>query len=92
MGRTIPMANWLNETREFRLMPFHEQIKTKRLVDGFTQETLALHLGIPKVTLSRVEQCDMLLPRKHMKKMCIYLYGDKYYRNGKLAFDYEKEQ
>lgn len=86
------MRNWLNETREFRLMPFHEQVRTKRLVDGFTQEALASHLGIPQMTLASVEQCRTLLPRKHMKKMCGYLYGDKYYRNGKLAFDYEKEQ
>ncbi|MED3038586.1 hypothetical protein CBR56_28985 [Bacillus thuringiensis] len=71
------MANWLNETKEFRSMSFHEQIRTKRTVDGFTQETLALHLGIPKVTLASVERCKMLLPRKHMLKMCAYLYGEE---------------
>lgn len=86
------MVNWLNETREFRLMPFHEQIRTKRLVNGFTQKSLALHLGIPQVTLVHVENCRMLLPRKHMKKMCEFLYGEEHYRNGKLVRDYENEQ
>lgn len=71
------MANWLNQTKEFRNMSFHEQIRTKRLVDGLSQNGLALHLDIPQPTLASVEQCKMLLPRKHMMKMCAYLYGEE---------------
>lgn len=86
------MANWLNETREFMHMPLSEQIKTKRLVDGFSQKELCKMLNMAQMTLSKVERGCVLVPVKSMKLVCEYLYGTKYYRNGKLVRDYENEQ
>ncbi|MGG1151238.1 helix-turn-helix domain-containing protein [Bacillus wiedmannii] len=71
------MGNWLNRTKEFHRMPFHEQIRTKRLVDGFTQRELSSYLDIPQSTLARVEKCQVLLPHEYMMKVCAYLHGEE---------------
>lgn len=72
------MANWLIKNAEFRRMPLNEALRVKRSVDGYSQQTLAEKLGMyGKGAISKIETGRIIAPRKHMKVICDYLYGEE---------------
>lgn len=72
------MANWLSKNAEFRRMSLNEALRVKRSVDGYSQQTLAEKLGMyGKGAISKIETGRIITPRKHMKVICDYLYGEE---------------
>lgn len=86
------MGNWLSQTREFQAMPLHVALRTKRLVEGFSQRELALRLSIPQPTLSGIESCNRMIPRKYFRTILDYLYGESDSSSKKEKRSLEKEQ
>lgn len=44
---------------------------------------LSEQIDIPFSTLAHIETGRISIPRKHMLKVLTYLYGERYYSNGK---------
>lgn len=59
-------------------LPFHRQIKLKRVHDGFTLAELAVVIGCCTTTLSEVENNRRRLPYKYLERMKNYLYREMY--------------
>lgn len=77
------MTKWLNNTKEFQSLPLYECLRIRRLVAGLTQKELSEQIDIPFSTLAHIETGRISIPRKHMLKVLTYLYGERYYTNGK---------
>lgn len=77
------MARWLSNTKEFQELPVYECLRIRRLVDGLTQKELGEQIDIPFSTLSQMEAGRISIPKKHVLKVLTYLYGERYYTNGK---------
>lgn len=60
------------------MLPFYQQIKLKRVHDGFTISELARVLGMGVSTLSEIENRHRRCPRKHLARMKRYLYCEMY--------------
>lgn len=60
-------------------LPLHQQLKIKRICDGFSQDELVDLLGLADApTLSRIENGRRSIPSESRKRVYKYLYEENY--------------
>lgn len=67
-------------------LPIHQQIRAKRIIEGFDQSQLGKIVGLPASTISLIETGQRLIPKKSLKAFEYYLY-DCWYVDGILHLD-----